>query len=281
MSENIAPWQDRLDPNAAALKEALRFTRTPAFPCRTCPDACMTSQCGICKTPATPHGFKDATADPDKLRDLWRQFPGSLVGVPTGEKSGLFVIDVDSGRHDEANDWLERYSPYLPDTRQHATHSGGWHLLFKHRAGLRSSTSRLAKGVDTRGEGGYVIWWPFHTGLNAPHKLDRPLGDLPDEIYRQLLPAPVIRLPQRPAFGKSVGEPNNKVQGILNAVARAHEGERNHLCFWAANRISDMIANHEIGSIEGAKAFKALNLVSTNTGLPAREVARTIRSAVR
>ena len=27
-----------------------------------------------------------------------------------------------------------------------------------------------------------------------------------------------------PAFGKSVGEPNRKVQGILNAVAGAQEG---------------------------------------------------------
>jgi Bifunctional DNA primase/polymerase, N-terminal len=47
--------------------------------------------------------------------------PGKLVGVPTGEASGLFVIDVDSGRHVEAQDWLKRVSPDLPPTRQHAT----------------------------------------------------------------------------------------------------------------------------------------------------------------
>jgi hypothetical protein len=58
------------------------------------------------------------------------------------------------------------------------------------------------------------------------------------------------------------------------------EGERNKLVFWGASRISDMIANREIGSMEGAKALTALNSVSVNIGLPAREVARTIRSAV-
>jgi hypothetical protein len=68
--------------------------------------------------------------------------------VPTGETSGLFVVDVDSGRHDEANDWLESAGPHLPPTRWHATKSGGWHLLFKHRAGLRNTAGKLARGVD-------------------------------------------------------------------------------------------------------------------------------------
>jgi hypothetical protein len=260
------------------LCDALRLAvtgRRPVFPCKS---AAYGKE--LHKTPHTFHGFEDATTDEAAIRKWWQQYPDALVGVPTGEKSGLFVIDVDSGRHDEANDWLERYSPYLSDTRQHATHSGGWHLLFKHRAGLRSSASKLAKGVDTRGEGGYIIWWPFHLGLSAPHKLDYPLADLPDELVTTLLPPPVIRIPHRSTFGKAVGEPNNKVQGILNAVAEAQEGERNNLVFWGASRISDMIANREIGRMEGAQAFTALNLVSVKIGLPAREVARTIRSAV-
>jgi Bifunctional DNA primase/polymerase, N-terminal len=250
-----------------ALGDALRLNR-PAFPCRAD------------KRPACAHGFKDATADPTELRELWRQFPGPLVGVPTGEASGLFVIDIDSARHDEATDWLERYSPYLPDTRQHATKSGGWHLLFKHRAGLNNTSSKLAKGVDTRGEGGYIIWWPFHLALNAPHKLDYPLCDLPDEFVLALMPQPAIRILHHPAFGKSVGEPNNKVQGILNAVAAAREGERNNFLFWGACRIRDMIAEREIGPSEGATAFKALDLVGLRKGLSPHEIASTFRSAV-
>jgi hypothetical protein len=257
--------------NDHPVADALRLAHygTPSFPCRED------------KRPACPHGFKDATADPEKLRELWRQCPGPLVGVPTGEASGIFVVDVDSARHEEANDWLERHSPCLPDTKQHATKSGGLHLLFKHRAGLRNSESRLAKGVDTRGEGGYIIWWPFHVGLNAPHKLDLPIADLPDEIYQRLVEKPRVMRFTGPVFGKSVGEPSRKLQGVLDAVAAGNEGNRNSLLFWGACRISDMIANREIGSMEGARAFEALNLVSTAAGLPAREVARTIRSAAR
>jgi hypothetical protein len=257
--------------STAAIAEALTFCpyQTPSFPCLAD------------KRPACPHGFKDATADPSQLKELWRQFPGPLVGVPTGEASGIFVIDIDSARHDEANDWLERWSPYLPDTRQHATQSGGWHLLFKHRAGLRNSSSRLAKGVDTRGDGGYVIWWPFHLGVLAPHKLDYQIADLPDELHQQLVNRPPkIMLHPGAAFGRCVGEPHKKVQGILTAVAAAQEGERNRLLFWGACRIGDMIAHREIGPAEGAQSFQALNIVSVNAGLPPREVARTIRSAV-
>jgi hypothetical protein len=266
--DNRSSKSSKTQNQADALSNALRLTR-PAFPCRAD------------KRPTCPHGFKDATADPAGLRELWRQFPGPLVGVPTGEASGLFIIDIDSARHDEANDWLERYSPYLPDARQHSTKSGGCHLLFKHPPGLGNSAGKLARGVDTRGDGGYIIWWPFHLGLLAPHKLDHPLAELPDELVDALLPTPpVIRLPHRPAFGKPVGEPNSKVQGILNAVAAAQEGERNKLLFWGACRISDMIAEREIGASEGARAFEALNFVGIGTGLSPREIARTIRSAV-
>ena len=160
ISHQRAAWQDRANPIRAALEEALRLNM-PAFPCL--PD----------KRPATPSGFKDATADPDELRQLWRQYPGQLVGVPTGEASGLFVVDVDSAKHEEAQDWLERHSPSIPDTRHHATKSGGVHLLFEHRPGLKNTASKLAKGVDTRGEGGYIVWWPFHLGLGGGHYFGR------------------------------------------------------------------------------------------------------------
>jgi hypothetical protein len=259
---NIAPRQHARD----ALQDALRLKR-PAFPCL--PD----------KRPATPNGFKNATADPDGKRQLWRDYPGQLVGVPTGEVSGLFVVDVDSGRHEEANDWLERYSPYLPDTRHHATKSGGVHLLFEHRTGLRNTTNRLAMGVDTRGEGGYIIWWPFHLGLGAGHYFG-PIAPLPDWMVEALLPPKPKITFTGPAFGKSIGEPNVKVQGILNKVAQAQEGNRNGILFWGASCIREMITARELGSMEASQSLQALHNISLQTGLSAREIARTIQSAM-
>jgi hypothetical protein len=59
--------------------------------------------CHADKRPVTPHGFKDATRDGEKLCALWAQHPGPLVGVPTGEISGIDVLDIDP-RHAARSD---------------------------------------------------------------------------------------------------------------------------------------------------------------------------------
>ena len=110
------------------------------------------------KSPATPHGFKDASCDPAAVRNLWCNYPGALVGVPTGGISGIDVLDIDP-RHG-GDKWLEAIRDRLPATRTHATRSGGYHLLFRHRSGMGCSASRIARGVDVRADGGYACWWP-------------------------------------------------------------------------------------------------------------------------
>jgi hypothetical protein len=119
-----------------------------AFPCRAD------------KSPACPHGFKDAVAGRDQIADLFRRYPGELVGMPTGSISGIDILDIDIAKGGE--DWLLQYecSHDLPPTRIHATRSGGLHIFFAHRVGLRCSAGLLAPGVDIRSSGGYCIWWP-------------------------------------------------------------------------------------------------------------------------
>src|SRR5262249_1426744 len=93
-----------------------------------------------------------------------------LVGVPTGVAFSVLDIDVDG------LSWLA--SAALPLTRTHATRSGGQHHLLSHREGLRCSKGQIAPGVDIRGEGGYIIWWP-REGLRVE---DRPLADWPEGL---------------------------------------------------------------------------------------------------
>ena len=130
---------------SAALE--LAATGVPAFPCLAN------------KHPATPHGFKDATADPDKLQWLWAEYPGELVGVPTGNTSGIDVLDLDA-KHVEAIAWMKENRRRFPQTRKHRTRSGGAHLLFQHDDAMTCTVAKIALGVDTRANGGYVIWWP-------------------------------------------------------------------------------------------------------------------------
>lgn len=75
------------------------------------------------KRPACPHGYKDATRDPDAIRELWRRYPGPLIGVPTGMASGIDVLDIDP-RHG-GDDWLSAHADRLLVTRSHRTRSGG------------------------------------------------------------------------------------------------------------------------------------------------------------
>src|SRR6266487_2410651 len=132
---------------AHTLAEALKLGM-PCFPCKEN------------KAPAPHRGFYAATKDPAELQRLWKQFPGPLIGVPTGTVSGLDVLDIDSSKHNEAVCWWMSNRLLIPGTRAHRTRSGGMHLLFRHDARAKQSASRIAPGVDVRAEGGYIIWWP-------------------------------------------------------------------------------------------------------------------------
>ena len=124
----------------------------PVFPCK--PD----------KTPYTGNGFKDATTDPVKVAAFWQAKPGALIGVPTGQASGLFVVDLDTdkvtGRALGEATLAALGLSHLLTGPGALTPSGGRHLYFCARGravGLGSTAKRLGLGIDTRGDGGYVI----------------------------------------------------------------------------------------------------------------------------
>ena len=233
----------------------------PCFPCRED------------KRPACPHGFKDASADPKIVWALWRDYPGCLVGVPTGEK--FVVLDLDF-KHPEAMTWY--HETPLPVTRTHVTRSGGKHLFFAPHPLVKNTASKIARGVDTRGEGGYVIWWP-QLGFEVMH--GNVLAQVPEIILAAFTAPP--RPEPRPYSGipdHGNGNSEAAVRGILTAVAGAQEGERNNLLNWGAWTLRSMINSGELDYSSGAEARTALLEVGMSIGLPRAEVERTIKSAM-
>ena len=114
--------------------------------------------CHADKRPATPHGFKDASAEPEAVRKLWQAFTAPLIGIATGAVSDLAVLDIDA-KHAEAREWWLTHRERLPITRTIRTRSGGLHLWFRHAPGLKCSAGVIAPGIDVRADGGYVIAW--------------------------------------------------------------------------------------------------------------------------
>ena len=113
--------------------------------------------CDEQKRPMTQHGFRDATKDPETIRRSFRN--AAMIGIPTGEASGFFVLDLDCKNGAQGLEWLAAHEHRLPQTRRHQTRSGGVHLLFAMPAGraVRNSASKVGPGVDVRGTGGYII----------------------------------------------------------------------------------------------------------------------------
>lgn len=102
------------------------------------------------KEPLTPHGFKDATNCPEKIRAWWTQCPNANIGIATGKMSGLWVVDVDG-------DYPAEF-PQLPKTTTVKT-SKGRHYYFRYLEGM-SIGCRTKIGehhVDIRGDGGYIV----------------------------------------------------------------------------------------------------------------------------
>ncbi|MDH5296605.1 MAG: bifunctional DNA primase/polymerase [Nitrospirota bacterium] len=135
-----------------------------------------------------------ATTDPNLICTWWTHDPSANVGIVTGEKSNLIVLDVDpdNGGDDSLRSLEARYGP-LPATPEVLTGGGGRHLYFQYPGcPLGNSAGKLGPGLDIRADGGQVVAPPsIHpkTGGSyewevAHHPDDVPPAPLPDWLLR-------------------------------------------------------------------------------------------------
>jgi RecA-family ATPase len=100
-----------------------------------------------------------ATADPDQVEEWWNKWPNAVPALPTGQRNGVAVLDVDmkKGKNGLADLEVLGLDPDRLSGGSVTTPSGGRHYYFEHEEGLRSSAGQIAPGLDVRAEGGYVI----------------------------------------------------------------------------------------------------------------------------
>jgi hypothetical protein len=111
---------------------------------------------------AGSNGLLDATRDPEQIKRWWAAHPRANIGVNCG-KSGVGVCDVDPRHGGDASFETLRHDlgKATFDTITQTTPSGGTHYVYDaNGAIIRNTESKIAPGIDTRGDGGYFVAAP-------------------------------------------------------------------------------------------------------------------------
>lgn len=244
-----------------------------------------------------PHA---ATCDREEVAYWWRPapegmarnwFPRANIGIVTGQASGIFVLDEDTyaGGSQTLGAYERRHGDMLA-TRVHSTSRGGTHYFFRHPGfTVRNSAAKvLGKGLDIRGENGFVVA-PPSIGAHGPYELN-PAHDIePAEAPGWLLD--LLRNHDKEQTGAQIsgaepteapGHARKYAEAALAAEAetmrQAQEGERND----TLNRCA-----FSLGQLGGAglltedMAWEALFTAAQAAGLTEGEIRGTFLSGWR
>ncbi|PLX39776.1 MAG: hypothetical protein C0608_11405 [Deltaproteobacteria bacterium] len=151
------------------------------------------------KVPSIPDRPNRASTDIAFVVEGWRLWPDANIGLLTGDKSGLVVIDLDKkpGVDGEGSmEALEAKYGALPKTSRARTGGGGVHLYFRHPGGhISNSTGKLGPGIDVKADRGFVVAPPSVHASGGQYEWEVPLSeenlaDLPEWLLRLLSEPP-------------------------------------------------------------------------------------------
>ncbi|MDP8950758.1 MAG: bifunctional DNA primase/polymerase, partial [Actinomycetota bacterium] len=215
------------------------------------------------KSPYTPRGFKDASTNLGRVNALFNRYRGAKIGMPTGKRSGILVVDVD--RLEALEELGPELVSRLRETLTVRTPSGGLHFYLNHVEGLTNRTGGLPAGIDVRAEGGYVVVPPSE-GYTIETRA--PIADAPEglvEILREK-PAREARQPAPGVKGVKVdleagpipeGRRNNalaSIAGRLRACGFERDGLEDALLRINAERCDPPLEEDEVRRIAASVA---------------------------
>jgi len=253
-------------------------------------------------------GIHEATTETRVIKEWWRGCPTANIGVATGERSGIVVIDIDLGPRtnaalgspveEEQNqeqdqkrlralESIHLITNKVPRTLTALTGGGGIHLLLVQLRDqvLHNHTNRLPgiegrlQGIDLRADGGYFIAPPsVHVSGSRYEWVDPDVAIATAPAWLREPPPRPIYTPMAPSSydgdGTRVGLKLLRKQ--LAILARATEGERND----TLNRCAFVVARYVAGGHLLESFGRAeLTRVALSIGLSPWETERTIDSA--
>ena len=269
-----------------------------------------------CKTCGTVHteagGLYAATTDEATITRWWTKEPKANVGIRCG--AGILVVDIDipNPEEDKQEDGeatlalLEAENDELPKTpnqrtgeikQADGTMRRGRQYVFKVDGEVRNTARKLGPGIDTRGDGGYIVAAPsLHpSGVNYEWEADAkpskvPLAPAPawllallaetkklSEVARPMPPA------TRPAdTGDSENRWVNKaLDGEYQRAADPSKGSRNNRLNTAGFKLGQLVGGNVL---DERTARSTLEAAAEASGWAADEgpdaVAKVIQSSL-
>jgi len=206
--------------------------------------------------------LKDATTDSATIQDWWSKWPTANIGIRTGKESGLFVLDIDLGGEGSLQHLQSEIGPF-PDTVEQHTGSGGRHLVFRHSGTeIRNSASKLGRGLDVRGDGGYFVAAPSR---NANGSYVWELSSRPGEVELAEVPPGILRLLE------SSGHENQPINDQIR------EGQRNDAVF----RLACNLRHKGLSVEEIIPCLQAVNSKRCDPRLPESEIRAIANSTLK
>jgi hypothetical protein len=211
----------------------------------------------------------DATADFDTIRQWWRDDPNYNVAIATGAASRLFVIDIDGIDAETELHKLEAEHGLLPPSVEVIT-ARGRHVYFQWPAcAIRNSASKIAPGVDVRGQGGFVLCPPsIHpSGRRYEWSVDtgNSLAAAPQWLLDKLAP--------RAGQGSNTA-PSEWRELVINGV---DEGSRDT----SLTKLAGYLLRRYINPLVALELLQVWNSARCRPPLPADDVERIVSSIAR
>jgi Bifunctional DNA primase/polymerase, N-terminal len=198
----------------------------------------------IGKRPLVTRGFYQATTDEACIHAWWTRWPWANIGIPTGTRTGIWVVDVDA-RHDGFAS-LQKITAHAPldPTATVRTGGGGLHLYFARRTDLDFPIKNATEfagyhGIDLKVDGGYVVAPPSrHASGGYYHWLnDLPPARFPDVFVEFARPRPRSEMLVPGRVSHLRRDQTNPAYWLDLAVARAREGTRHRYALFLACRL--------------------------------------------
>lgn len=227
------------------------------------------------------HGHREATTEEERIARWWTHHPGANIGLPTGEASGVLVLDMDMPEGYYSMKMLVRDFGSLPDTRRSRTANGGLHYFYRYPQDGTTYPGTVGLhqliGLDVRAEGNYVVLPPSRLYGRKYYTWPRPelpIAQAPQWLLTLLSKAEEEKhlTPHGMRFASDTGE-----KWLGKALSQATEGNRNSIGFWLACQLrDDGLSQEEATHITLAYANRVLQETHPYTS---KEALASVRSA--